>query len=247
MKNSLFVMGLAALSAGVVGQAPSRGPEFEKAKQAFEKAVRAEQELERLGRESEASGRFDQAESFYFQAHQTRPDMLSPHLLPARLYDRQGLDDKARRAYKEYLRHRKNVVSTSQHDPRILARFGDLSLKLGFTEDATQAFEDAAKAGPDGQFEPQTVPVRKTITMLKSAAHAASAWEHGTHSSTELEIAEAKLAVETAPNWWIPHYFLGRAYITHNMRTEGLKELDIAAKGAPKSGLAQIEFVRSFR
>ncbi|GEM_PF-6265563 len=166
----------------------------------------------------------------------------------AQLYDEQGRDREAYVNYRAVLRAT-DGWSSMQEDPRVLARYGDLSARLGFTDEARQAYQAAAaqarhSVGPD---EPLAEPRTSSQNSLKAAAHLAAALRFGSHGEVDSELRELNVSAEADPSNWAARYYRAREFARLGRLSEAKQEALKAKRLAPARNQASVQGMMRFQ
>lgn len=245
----LLLVSLAGPAAAQAGRTPAQGPqgihittqaERERQAEAFHEAVEAGIKAEARGDYAEAERRY--RESCFAFGHDDPFD----HIRLAFLYDKRGLERKAMVEYRIVLVGGPTGSSSSQTDPRILSRFGDLCTKYGSVKEAKAAYALAARQSDrdENGDEPNSAPRNDTLSALKAAAHTAAAIEHGSHGQKEDQMRELDAAVLADGGYWVARYYRAREYRRAGKMPEATREAAVAERLATPKGRAQVAELR---
>lgn len=192
-------------------------------------------DLRDRGQKAEAKGDLKQAELIYIQATQILPDTPYTHIHLARLYDKTGRERQALAQYRIVVVGTPRSRSSTQSDPRVLSRFGDLSAKFGREDDARRAYALATREVTKSSTDPYPEPRNASLGALKAAAHTAAAIKCGQVDDEQGELRELSAAVAADGGDWVPRYYRAQAYKRLGNQREAIKEVEAAQRLAPST------------
>lgn len=234
--------GTGTLKADSSSAGPRRGVTSSRRDPSPEEAARMQRitELLEQGDEAIEKGNFKLAEGILIEACKVdKGPFIHIHL--ARLYDRMGEYKAALVNYKICLRATEGW-SSMQEDARLLARYGDLCVNFGDTDEAMQAYAVASRqsnntVGPD---EPKPELRNMSLSTLKSSAHLAAALRDGSHGNFDSELRELQISEKADSANWVTHYYLTRDWARRRRYDEAKREVSLLKRLAPRDRADQV-------
>ncbi|HVL39306.1 MAG TPA: tetratricopeptide repeat protein, partial [Fimbriimonadaceae bacterium] len=196
-----------------------------------------------LARVAEERGDFALAENLYRQAIELRPKGLLARYHLALLMDRLHRDADALAAYEHLIAGHPKSRSSTQEDPRVLARLGDLRAKFGRTEDAKKAYKLAIHHAEEMQGRPRPTPRSEELNVLRACAHLAAA--RRLYSGDPQVLVHCEIAFKEDPFNWLVRFYRARAFRAAGRPLDYRNELFAAELLVPKGETAVADELRS--